>query len=107
MLITGDQKAIELFKGELKKYFNTKEEGEMTEYVGCMLKRLDDTIYLHQTDLINKIDRKFGDRARKLRHYKTPATPGIGILRMDEKDEATIFPVCGHGPVHHFVFKQS
>ena len=57
-LITGDEKAVKAFKAELKKYFNTKEEGEMTEYVGCMVKRAGDTIYLHQTDLINKIERK-------------------------------------------------
>ena len=86
-LITGDEKAVQSFKLELKKYFNTKEEGEMTEYVGCMIKRFNDTIYLHQTDLIKKIDRKFGERARKLRTFKTPATPGVGILRTDEDDD--------------------
>ena len=87
-LITGDEKAIKTFKMELKQYFNTKEEGEMTEYVGCMVKRMGDAIYLHQTDLIDKIDRKFGERARKLRQFKTPATPGAGILRTDEDEEA-------------------
>ena len=87
-LITGDEKAVKAFKAELKKYFNTKEEGEMTEYVGCMVKRAGDTIYLHQTDLIDKIERKFGERAKKLRQYKTPATPGVGILRTSEEEKA-------------------
>ena len=33
-----------------------KEEGEVTEYVECMIKKKQDTIYLHQTDLIKRIE---------------------------------------------------
>lgn len=37
-MIVGSAKSIELFKNEIKKCFKTKEEGEMNDYVGCMVK---------------------------------------------------------------------
>ena len=85
-LVIGNDAAVQSFKKELKLYFNTKEEGEMTEYVGCMVRRTEDSIYLHQSDLIKKIERKFGDRALKLRRYTTPGTPGVGIIRTSEEE---------------------
>ena len=37
MLCVGDKLAIEKFKKEIKKYFVTKEEGAVNEYVRCMI----------------------------------------------------------------------
>ena len=34
-LCVGKQDAIDELKAEIKKYFSTKEEGPMQEYVGC------------------------------------------------------------------------
>ena len=52
MLCVGDKLAIEKFKEEKKECFVTKEEGAVNEYVGCMIKRENDGVYLHQTDSI-------------------------------------------------------
>ena len=85
--VVGDEKAVNDFKKQLAKYFNTKEEGRMTEYVGCMVKRHDGGLDLHQSHLIKKIERKFGEIVRNLRTYKTPGTPGQGLVRVDETEK--------------------
>ena len=59
-LCTGNSEAIKKFKKDIKKYFVTKEERFDTEYVGSMIKRAKDGIYLHQSDQIKKIERHFG-----------------------------------------------
>ena len=51
-LRAANQNAIEKFKKDIKEFFVTKEGGEVTEYVGCMIRKNQETIYLHQTDLI-------------------------------------------------------
>jgi len=61
-MVVGDRKAVDDFKKQLAKFVNTKEEGRMTKYVGCMVKSYNGSLYLHQSNLIKKIERKFGDR---------------------------------------------
>ena len=60
----------------------------MTEYVGCMVKRHNGALYLHQSNLIRRIERKFIEKVRNLRSYKTPGTPGQGLVRVEENEEA-------------------
>ena len=52
-----------------------------------MIKKVNRGIYLHQTDLIKKIEEKFGEKLNNLREYKTPATPGQGTVRTMDEDE--------------------
>ena len=75
-LIVGDESAIRKFKDEIEIYFTTKQEGEMTEYVGCKVKRSKNTILFHQTELVEKLRRNFHEKIKNLRNYKIPATPG-------------------------------
>ena len=72
-LCCGDKLAIEAFKREIREHFNTKEEGKMDEYVGCQVKRDDQNMWLHQTELIKKIEKHFGTEVDKMRDYETPA----------------------------------
>ena len=61
-LCVGDNEAIDDFKRELKKYFDTKEEGEMYEYVGCKVRRKKRSeLIMYQDDLLRKIE-KFSGR---------------------------------------------
>ena len=87
-MVVGDEKAVNDFKKHLAKFFSTKEEGRMTEYVGCMVKRHDGGLYLHQSNLIKKIERKFIDKVRNLRTYRTPGTPGQGLVRVGENEKS-------------------
>ena len=50
ILCVVNQDAFEKLKRNIKKFFVTKEEVEVTEYVGCMIRRNQDTICLHQID---------------------------------------------------------
>jgi hypothetical protein len=38
-LACGDQKAVDASKKDIKKYFTTKEEGQMKDYVGYQIHR--------------------------------------------------------------------
>ena len=59
MSCVRDKLAIKKFKRRIKENFVTKEEGTVNEFVGCMIKRVNLRVYLHQTDLIKKKKEKF------------------------------------------------
>ena len=97
-LCVGKTEAIQEFKDEIKQHFAIKEEGEMREYVGCKVKRTGEkSLIMYQDDLINKIDRIFGEKAIKLQIYGMPAGTGEHIKRPDneetliEKAEQSLF----------------
>ena len=46
-MIVGSDHEIKIFKEEIRAHFKTKEEGDMRDYVGCMIKRKKDEILLH------------------------------------------------------------
>ena len=91
-LCTGDNDAIQEFKNEIKNYFAIKEEGDMKEYVGCKVRRTGKrSLIMYQDDLINKIEKNFGEHTRKMQEYEMPAGSGEHIKRPDE-DEPKIGP---------------
>ena len=86
-LVVGDIKAIKRFKEDIKKFFSTKEEGTMNEFVGCKVLRTGEKrILFYQDDLIKKIELYFGNDVINMRKYSTPASPGLGIVRPTEDD---------------------
>ena len=65
-LCTGNKRAIQEFKNEIKIHFAIKEEGEMKEYVGCKVKKTGKkSLIMYQDDLINKIEKNFGELIKK------------------------------------------
>ena len=86
-LCLGEKEAITDFKNELKKHFAIKEEGETKEYVGCKVTKTGKkSLIMYQDDLIEKIDRIFGDEVRKMQSYGMPAGTGDHIKRSDENE---------------------
>ena len=70
-LCVGDQDAINEFKKEISLYFAIKEEGKMREYVGCKVERRGrNNLIMFQDDLINKIEKIFGDKVKKCRNME-------------------------------------
>jgi len=53
-----------------------------------MIKKKNDEIFLHQTDLIEKLEREFVKELNDIKEVKTPAIAGEGIVMT--KDEETI-----------------
>ena len=51
-----------------------------------MIKQVKDKIYLHQSDVIKKIERHFREELENIQDYKTPATTRQGTVRVDEND---------------------
>ena len=71
-LYVGDQGAINEFKQEISLYFAIKEEGEMKEYVGCKVERRGrDNLIMFQDDLINKIEKIFGDKVKNMQEVES------------------------------------
>ena len=88
-MIVGNKIEIKNFKEEIKLHFKTKEEGEMKDYVGCMIQKKNDEIFLHQSDLIKKLEKEFEEELKEVRKVETPAIAGEGIVmaKEDEKIE--------------------
>jgi len=81
-LCVGTPAAIEELKLDLKKYFSTKEEGPMSEYVGCeVIRRGRNKLFMYQSNLIEKLKRLFYERVSNLPIRDTPAGTGFNVIR--------------------------
>ena len=79
-LCIGPKAAVDEFKADMKKHFCTKEEGPMEEHVGCEVKRTGKhKLFMCQSNLINNLDRIFGDKVKGLTFRETPAGTGFTV----------------------------
>ena len=88
-LYVGDKKVLDTFKKEIKKYFVTKEDSKVEDDMGCMIKKINGGILLHQSNLINKIKLQFEQEIKDIRDYRTPGVPGEGSIGVKD-DEVCI-----------------
>ena len=79
MLVVGDKLAVEAFKKEIKKFFNTKEEGTLDKYVGCKVTWKGNELHMFQPDIMYKLEKEFGNNVKEIRKYRTPAAPGFTV----------------------------
>ena len=87
-LCVGKQDAIDELKAEIKKYFSTKEEGPLQEYVGCeIIKEGRSKLFMSQQVLLKKLERTFGEIVNKLPVYKTPSGTGFKVERCVDVNE--------------------
>ena len=78
------KRAIQEFKYEIKNHFAIK-EGEMKEQIGCKVKKTGmNSPIMYQDDLINKIEKNFGELIKNMQEYAMPAGSGEHIKRLDE-----------------------
>ena len=83
----NNKRAIQDFKGEIKHHFAIKEEGETKEYIGCKVKKTwKRSQIMYQDDLINKIEKNFGELTGNMQEYGLPAWSGKHITRPDEDE---------------------
>ena len=57
----------------------------MKDYVGCMIQKKNDEIFLHQSDLIKKLEKEFEEELKEVRKVETPAIAGEGIVMAKEE----------------------
>ena len=87
-LYIGSKKAVDQLKIDVRKHFCTKEEGIMEEYVGCEVRRAGKhKLFMCQSNLINKLDRLFGDKVKGLAFRDTPAGTGFTVTRCQVPDQ--------------------
>ena len=87
-LCAGHKEALKLFKEELKTFFATKEEGKLEEYVGCQIKKINEKcIIMHQTELLNKIERIFGEDIKNMASRDMPFGTNSRVVRPGEGEE--------------------
>ncbi len=88
-LCAGDINALKLFKKELRTFFSTKEEGKMDGYIGCQIRQINENcIVMHQSELINKMERIFREDINKLRSRDMPF--GTNNRNARPKDEEVL-----------------
>ena len=55
----GSKESLSKFKIEISEHFAVKEEGIMTEFVGCSVVREKETLYMQQWELIRRMENSF------------------------------------------------
>ena len=66
-LCVGDEIAVNQFKIDIQKHFETKEEGTMSEYVGYKVKRMKEkALIMYQNDLIRKMEKTFSEMVKHM-----------------------------------------
>jgi hypothetical protein len=92
-LTVGTPKAIKAVVEEIKQYgLSVTVENELSDYLSCeiVLSKDRSKAWLGQPHMIKKIKKTFGDAVKGLPVYKTPGTPGQGlILEKNEEDKVS------------------
>ena len=87
-LCAGEKESITLFKKELRKFFATKEEGIMDEYVGCQVKKINEKcVVMHQSELIGKMERIFKEDIRELKKREMPFGTNNRVIRPSSDEQ--------------------
>ena len=88
-LFMGDDKAVRSAIKEIQDSgFNMTVEETLGDYLSCniLFNKDKSKAWLGQPHLIKKLNTKFGEMVKKLQTYKTPGTPGVGVVRPEEVD---------------------
>ena len=83
-LCIGDKKAVDDLVDRLSKLdLKLKVDRELKDYLSCEIHFASDrkSAVLHQGHIIRSIEKEFGKEVQDLQSYKTPGTPGVGMIR--------------------------
>jgi hypothetical protein len=72
---------------EIGKFFEVKRSHNVEDFIGCKIRRDGSTIYLSQSNLIEKLCMRLKDNIKNLKELETPTGPGVKV--MQPKDEET------------------
>ena len=89
-LCIGDKEAInEVLELMKREGLSLKVEENLTDYLSCELTfdKKKEKAWLGQPHLIEKLRKKFGEEVQDMQRYRTPGTPGHGILRKVNEDQ--------------------
>ena len=87
----GDKAAIEQALEEIKSHgFNITVDHKLTDYLSCEIKFSKDKkkAWIGQPHMVKKIRQTFEEETKGMQKYRTPGTPGQGLVRVtDPKDK--------------------
>jgi hypothetical protein len=70
---------------EIVKHFEIKRNQEINDIIGCKI-RIEGVTFLSQTNLIEKISRRFNQRIRNLKEFKTSTRSRVKFMKPKEKE---------------------
>ena len=84
----GHPKAIDDAISQVSKHFKLKIEEKMSDYLSCEIRfnKEKTKARIGQPHLLKSLEKKFGDKVKQNQTYKTPGTPGKGVIRPKEGD---------------------
>ena len=85
-MLVGNQEAINMAIDEIEKRFVINRIGKLREDVGCTVIEKDNILYLHQPDLITKLEKTFKEEMNETRTHSTPTGPGKSV---EQKNKTT------------------
>ena len=71
----------------LKHKFEIRKEGQLNDYLGCIVKFVDKEARIHQPHPLKKLENKFSPLTKELRNSKLPCAPGLNLMRPKENEE--------------------
>ena len=74
--VIGNKQAIKKALDDVKKHFDIKRSGQISDFIGCSIERQGNCVLLSQRDLINKLIKTFKSKISNIQSYKTAATRG-------------------------------
>ena len=102
IIIIGVKESIESLILGLKKRFTIKHCLKVEEFIGCEFQWIKHKqVTLHQSKLINKLQKIFGPDVQDMQRYSTPEIPGKGleIISSDDMENCINWrPSCWSNP---------
>ena len=83
-IVAGPTEKVCWFNRSVKKRFNIKEMGALSEYVGAEYERTGKGFMMRQWRLIDSLKKEFDVGVKT---YKTPAAPGKGLIKAKSDEE--------------------
>jgi len=86
---TGHTKAIEKALKQIQEHFRMTIDRELKDYLSCeiVLSKDKKRAWLGQPHMVKKIINTFGEEVKNLQKYRTPGTPGQGLIRPKTEED--------------------
>ena len=86
-LIVGNKPAIEKALKDIGGEFKIIKNGKLDDYIGCVVKKEEGKIFMHQPNILKKLEGKFKDDVGKLKVYNSPAGTGDRVICPKDEEE--------------------
>ena len=86
MCCIREQNTISNAINKIKKIYNIKRIGELTEFIGVHIKNTNEGIFLSQGDTVTKLENVFGKYINKMKIYNIPAATNDTVLCPNKQD---------------------